>query len=137
MNHKSTHRLLIAAVGMACSGMVSGLARADLFVIAHPATQIAAGDIRDVFTGEKQFAGPTRLIPVDNGPAQEAFLSAALKMEAARYSTTWTKKSFREGLTPPSVKSGDNDVLDFVRRTPGAVGYVRIQPTGVTVVQKF
>lgn len=133
MNHTSSLKTLIVAVAVT----VSGLAHADLFVIANSGTTISAGDIKDVFTGEKQFAGSTKLIPVDNGPAQEAFLTTVLKIEAARYNTTWTKKSFREGLTPPSVKSGDSDVLDFVKKTPGAVGYVKTQPSGVTVVQKY
>lgn len=118
-------------------GLFSTLSHADIFVISNPSTQIAAGEVKDVFTGEKQFAGSTKLIPVDNGPAQEAFLSSALKMEASRYNTIWTKKSFREGLNPPSVKSGDTEVADFVRKTPGAVGYVTSQPSGVTVVHKY
>lgn len=124
---------LIASLAMS----VGGAAHADLFVISNSATTIAATEIKEVFTGEKQFAGSTKLIPIDNGPAQENFLSAALKMEAARYNTIWTKKSFREGLSPPSVKSGDTEVLDFVRKTPGAVGYVKTQPSGVNIIQKY
>lgn len=124
---------LIASLAMS----VGGAAHADLFVISNSATTIAAGEIKEVFTGEKQFSGSTKLIPIDNGPAQENFLSAALKMEAARYNTIWTKKSFREGLSPPSVKSGDTEVLDFVRKTPGAVGYVKTQPSGVNIIQKY
>ncbi len=121
-----------AALALACAS-----AHADVFVISNPGTQIAAGEVKEVFTGEKQFAGPTKLIPVDNGPAQEAFLSAVLRMEGSRYNTIWTKKSFREGLNPPAVKSGDTEVADFVRRTPGAVGYVTSQPNGVNVVHKY
>lgn len=136
MNNIPLLRSLIAACVVAAS-LSSTLARADLFVISNSGTPITAGEIKDVFTGEKQIAGSTKLIPVDNGPAQEAFLSSALKMESARYNTIWTKKSFREGLTPPSVKSGDNEVLDFVRKTPGAVGYVKSQPSGVNIVQKY
>lgn len=136
MSNIPSLRSLIAACVVAAS-LSSTLARADLFVISNSGTPITAGEIKDVFTGEKQIAGSTKLIPVDNGPAQEAFLSSALKMESARYNTIWTKKSFREGLTPPSVKSGDNEVLDFVRKTPGAVGYVKSQPSGVNIVQKY
>ena len=112
-------------------------ARADIVVIAHPALQISAADVHDVFLGEKQFAGSVKLVPVDNAPAQEQFLSKALKMESAKYNTTWTKKSFREGLNPPAVKSGDVEVLEFVKRTPGAIGYVTGNANGVTVVQKY
>lgn len=115
----------------------SPLAHAELFVITHAGTQIAAGEIKEIFVGEKQFAGAVKLIPVDNGPAQEVFLADALRMDAARYNTIWTKKSFREGLIPPTVKSGDTEVLNFVRKTPGAVGYVASEPGGVNIVRKY
>jgi hypothetical protein len=57
-------------------------------------------------------------------------------MKANKYNNIWTKKSFREGLTPPAVKSSDIKVIEFVKRTPGAVGYVTSDPTGVTIIQK-
>lgn len=116
---------------------VSPAVLADLVVIANPATQVAAADVNDVFLGDKQFAGSTKLIPVDNGPLQEAFLSKVLKLDAGKYNAKWAKKSFREGLNPPAVKSGDAEVIDYVKRTPGAVGYVGSAPAGVTVVQKY
>ena len=127
-------RLLVGTL-FAAAALAAEAAHAELFIIANPSTQITPGDIKDVFTGNKQFAGGTKLIPIDNGPVQEAFLAAALKMEASRYNTIWTKKSFREGMIPPTVKSGDTDVLDFVRRTPGAIGYVSSPPpTSVTII---
>jgi signal peptidase I len=137
MGIKASLKTFVATFGIAGASMLSTLAHADLFVISNIATPISASEIKEIFTGEKQFAGSTKLIPVDNGPAQEIFLSAALKVDAARYNTIWTKKSFREGLTPPSVKAGDNEVFDFVRRTPGAVGYVISQPSGVNIVRKY
>ena len=137
MSPKPLLRTLTAAA-VACSlGLASGLAYADLFAISNSGTQISGAEIKDVFTGEKQVAGSTKLIPVDNGAVQEAFLSTALKMDSARYKTIWTKKSFREGMNAPAVKSGDTEVLDFVRKTPGAVGYVGSQPSGVNIIQKY
>jgi hypothetical protein len=132
MKIKHLLRLFVATQVMACSA-----AYADIYVISNSGTQIAPSEVKEVFTGDKQFAGPTKLIPIDNGPAQEAFLSTVLRMETSRYNTIWTKKSFREGLVPPTVKSGDSEVMDFVRKTPGAVGYVTNQPSGVNVVHKY
>lgn len=109
----------------------------EVFVIAGAATQLASGDIRDVFVGEKQFAGPTKLVPVDNAAAQDVFLDKVVKMDKQKYTSTWTKKSFRDGLNPPALKSSDLEVVEFVKKTPGAVGYVTSQPAGVSVIQKF
>ena len=122
---------------LALSALLAGPAMADVFVIAHSSVQIAAGDVRDVFLGNMQFAGGSKLQPVDNGPGQAEFLAKAMRMEPERYNSAWTKKTFRDGINPPSVKSGDAETLDFVRRTPGAVGYVTSAPSGVTVVQKY
>ena len=112
-------------------------AQADIYVIAHPGMLVAADGVKDVFTGNKQFIGSTKLQPVDNGPAQDEFLSRALGMNASRYNTLWTKKSFRDGLIPPPVKSGNTEVLEFVRKTQGAIGYITIPPSGVDLIRKY
>jgi len=112
-------------------------ALAQHFVITHPGTTLGAPEVRDAFLGEKQFANGVKLVPVDSIPLQEEFLGRMLNIDRTRYNAIWTKKAFRDGLVQPPQKSGDNEVLDFVRRTPGAVGYVGTQPTGVNVVQKY
>lgn len=132
MNLKHLLRGLVIVAGCA-----SLWAHAEIFVICNSGVQLAGPDIKDVFTGEKQFVDKLKLNPVDNGATQTAFLGTVLKMDVVRYNTIWTKKSFREGINPPPVKSGDAEVLDFVRKTPGAVGYVSSAPSGVTVLQKF
>ncbi|MBI4985811.1 MAG: phosphate ABC transporter substrate-binding protein [Rhodocyclales bacterium] len=134
MTLRSALRTLTAACGFA----VSAAAYAELYVVANPAVHLDDSDIKDVFKGEKQFAGAVKLVPIDNGAAQEIFLADVMRMDAARYNTIWTKKSFREGLIPPPVKSGDIEVISYVRRTPGAVGYVvSPPPNGVILIRKY
>jgi ABC-type phosphate transport system substrate-binding protein len=72
---------------------------------------------------------------IDNASAQGAFLSKFMQMEANKDNNMWTKKSFREGLTPPAVKSGDAEVIEYIKRTPGAIGYVSTKPAGVKIIQ--
>ena len=107
---------------------------ADYVVITHPGLTLSADDIKDVYIGQMQMAGSIRLVPVDNGPAQEAFLARVVRMEVGRYNTAWIKKAYRDGVSAPALKAGDAEVLEFVRRTPGAVGYVRVVAAGVNVV---
>lgn len=107
----------------------------DIYVICNPAAAVQAADVRDVFLGDKQFTGATRLQPADNGAAQADFLAKILKMDAGKYATAWTKKSFRDGVNAPPVKGSDGEALEFVRRTPGACSYTSSAPgSGVTVV---
>ena len=61
-----------------------------------------------------------------------------MKMDATKYTTAWTKKSFRDGSTPPSVKSGDGEVVEFLKHTPGGCGYLGAPPpAGLTLIGKI
>jgi ABC-type phosphate transport system substrate-binding protein len=108
---------------------------ADVIVISHPGVIIPASEVKDIFLGEEQFSGKIKLIPVDNEALQEDFLSQWMKMDATKYHNIWTKKSFRDGLIPPAVKANDTAVLDYVKRTPGAIGYVSTAPAGINIVR--
>ena len=44
-------------------------------------------------------AGSLKLIPVDNSVVQGEFLARAIKMEASKYASLWTKKGFRGGAS--------------------------------------
>lgn len=120
--------LLLAALGPAVHAD-------ELYIVCGAGVTIAMADIRDVFLGEKQFAGPIKLVPVDNSAAQPDFLAKVMKMDAGKYTTAWTKKSFRDGFTPPSVKGADGEVVEFLRHTPGACGYLGSPPPpGLTLI---
>lgn len=108
---------------------------AGVVVIANSDVSVSADEVRDIFLGEKQFAGSTKLVVIDNAAMQNSFLSQVMHMDAAKYNGIWTKKSFRDGLTPPAVKSGDAEVIEYVKRTTGAIGYVSSAPAGVKVIQ--
>jgi hypothetical protein len=123
--------LLIAAWG-------SRAHAGDVYIACSAGVTLSMTDIRDVFLGEKQFAGPIKLLPVDNGAAQAEFLDKVMKMDATKYTTAWTKKSFRDGSTPPSVKGGDGEVVEFLKHTPGGCGYLGVAPpAGLTLIGKI
>lgn len=106
-------------------------------VIAHPSVNLTADEIRDLFLGERRFAGNVKLAPVDNIALHSEFLSKVLQTDERKYFARWTRKSFREGLAAPALMSGDAEVAAFVKATPGAVGYVTKGADGVKVLQKF
>lgn len=127
-----------AAATVAVLMLSAGSAARAGEVIAHPSVELTAADVREVYTGEKQLAGGAKLVPVDNSAAQGDFLAKVLQLEAARYTSMWTKKSFREGITAPAIKGSDAEVIAFVKGTPGAVGYIGgAAAAGVKVISKF
>ncbi|HEY6922450.1 MAG TPA: hypothetical protein VI653_03195 [Steroidobacteraceae bacterium] len=126
--------LVATALVTACGASRAG----DIYVICHSGVSLTSADVRDVFLGEKQFIGSVKLLPADNSILQAAFLDKVIKMDAGKYSTSWTKKSFREGINPPPVKGSDAEALAYVKQTNGACSYVGSQPGGdVVVVGKF
>ena len=117
------------------SGAASGV-RAQT-MISNAGVTIVQADVRTIYIGEKQFAGTVRLVPVDNTSSQEKFLGNFVKVDSGKYNSIWAKKSFREGVNPPPAKASDGEVVDFVRRTPGAVGYIgdASKAIGVNIVK--
>src|SRR5258705_13542709 len=110
----SSAKLLLAA--LLCAGCaVAGAA--DLSVICNSRVPLTAGDVRDPFLGEKQFAGAVKLVPVDNSSAQSGFFERVLKKNAAENSTTWTKKAFRGGINPPPVTRSRAPTPPHAKRT--------------------
>ncbi|HUL66182.1 MAG TPA: hypothetical protein VLW55_16375 [Burkholderiaceae bacterium] len=126
----------IHAVAIGLTVLCGTAAAEGPVMITNPAITLSADDVRDVYLGEKQMAGNVKLMPVENASAQAAFLAQMMKLDASKYATAWTKKSFRDGLTPPPVKSTDAEVIEFVKRTPGGVGYVGSAPAGGVNVVK-
>jgi len=129
---------LIPIVGLALAGWAGGAGATDLFVICHPAVGLQATDVRDAFIGDKGFVGTVKLAPADNSAAQAAFLDKVLKVDAGKYAAIWTKKSFRDGINSPPLKSSDAEAVAYVRQTQGGCSYVVTPPgPGVAIVARF
>ena len=125
---------LLSVTVLALASFQSAIA-GDVVVISNKSTTISASEVKDVFFGEKQFAGDTKIIVIDNKSAQKKFLKKYLKVDETKYKNIWTKKSFRDGLNPPASKASDAAILEYVKQTPGAVSYVSGATSGVNVVK--
>ncbi len=131
-------RRLLLALGLIAGIASIGSAQAPtLYVIGGPGVVLSADDIRDVFLGEKIFSGSTKLTAVANRVGIEAFLSKVMGMSAVKLQAVWSNKNFRDGVSPPRLLSSDTEVIEFVKRTPGAVGYVSTAPTAVNVIKSY
>ena len=117
-------KLTLLGFGLVGVCVITSAAAGDVYVIAHPSVALAKDEVREVYLGEKQFAGKVKLVPVDNAVVQADFLERAISLKADKYAALWVKKAFRGQATVPTTKSGDAEVIKFVKNTPGAVGYV-------------
>lgn len=138
MNPTATRVLygVVATTALLCA--FPSLALADIYVIVNSGLILTTDDIKGIYTGDKLLAGATKIKPLDNSAAKNEFLSKVLQLDAVRYDALWTKKSFRDGISPPSLKANDEEVVAAVKSTAGAIGYISsTPPVGVTVLKKF
>jgi len=114
---------------------VRPLCAAEAFVvIVHPSvagTQVRRADLAGLFLMKVTRWGDRSLAqPVDQSgasPVRKEFSEAVLGMPVAGVLQYWQKQMFgARPLRPPVVKATDAEVIDFVSRTTGAVGYVSI-----------
>jgi hypothetical protein len=135
---RAVEALLLTLAGVGAAAFAPQGRAQELYVICHPSVSLTENDLRDVFLGDKQFTGGILISLADNSAARELFLRRVLKMDAAKYLTSWTKKSFRDGVNPPALSVDDAEALDYVRRAPGRCSYVTMAPgPGVSIIAKY
>jgi len=129
------HALAAAATTLLMLIAPSAAGAMELHVVTHPGLEVSADDLKEIYLGDLLFAGSVRLEPLQNAVMQRAFVTDVLGMTPARFETWWAKKSIKAGLVAPAALAGDRETLDYVRRTPGAIGYVTGPPSGVRVIR--
>jgi ABC-type phosphate transport system substrate-binding protein len=106
---------------------------ADAFVvIVHPSvtgTNIKRGDLANVFLKKSsRWGSGAAADPVDQSgtsPVRKAFSETVVHMPVGEVVQYWQKAMLSSTPTrPPSVKDSDAEVIAYVTKRPGAVGYV-------------
>jgi len=90
-------------------------------------TQLNFKTLQSIFLGEKaQWGNGDKIIPVtlEEGSVHDLFLKDVLHKTAIQYSNFWNQQLFTGKGIPPRSFLDVADVVDFVSRTRGAIGYV-------------
>lgn len=102
----------------------------EIAIISHPAdgiTEISAEDLKSVFLGTKlSIKDSNRIRPVlmKGGPAHEVFLKEYLGKSDFALQTFYRSLVFSgQGMFPKTVGS-DAEVISYVAKTRGAIGYI-------------
>jgi len=123
-------RLVATALGILGFALTVS-AQSGFKLIANPSTStdsLTAKEVSQVFF-KKSDAWPdgTPAVPVDqkvDSSVRAAFSQAVHQKSAAAVDAYWQKRIFSGRGLPPVTQASDARVLDFVRSTPGAIGYV-------------
>jgi ABC-type phosphate transport system substrate-binding protein len=140
MQQRGFRQGLVAAC--AALTMLALPARADdgVVVIAHaPLRGLDAEQLKRIYAGRVVELDGQALHPVQLAGGQalrQRFHASVLRQSEDDYLAYWTVRRYiGKGTPPPELASGA-EVLAFVQRTPGAIGYVdagEIKP-GVVVI---
>lgn len=115
---KSAALLLLLAFGHAEAGVV---------VIGHANLgKLDARTMQKIYTGKVIEVGGIKVIPVDITPCalRDRFLHSFLNQDNEKYTAYWTVRRYIGKGVPPRELDNPKAVVEFVRSTPGAIGYV-------------
>jgi hypothetical protein len=133
---------LLIAVTL-CFGAAPVLAAADLKVIANPsvgASTVSADEIKGVFLVTKtSLSDGSHVEPVleKGGATHEAFVKEYLGKSDSALQTYFRSLVFTGKASMPKMFGTDADVVGYVAKTKGAVGYVgsAADTTGVKTLE--
>ncbi len=102
-----------------------------LKVVAHPSvpvSSISRQAISEAFLKKtEKWPDGTAVVPVEqahDSAIREAFCRYIHERSLSMIDAFWQKQVFSGRATPPVTKSGDAEVVAYVRSVPGAIGYV-------------
>jgi len=110
--------------------LLCGHTPGQVLVIANPsvtAADVSRAELRDIFTGaSSSLKGGAQVTPVllRQGPVHEEFLSLYIGKSDSGFRAGWRSILFSgQGIMPRTLDS-DVAVVEYVSRTPGAIGYI-------------
>lgn len=124
---KILHVLLASVVGFVAAGTASA---SGLKLIANESvtvSTVSVEEVKDVFLmTAPSLGGGGRVVPVleKGGPAHEAFLKEYLRKTDDALLTYYRSLLFTGRATMPKILNTDDEVVAYVAKTKGAVGYV-------------
>jgi TonB family protein len=122
-------KVLLVAAGLMIFAAVNSLA-GEIKVVANPSVKtdmISAGELKRLFLEENISLGDgTHVEPVlaKDGPVHEAFLREYLGLSEDDLQTYYRALVFTGRGSMPKALGSDEEVVAYVARTRGAIGYV-------------
>ncbi|WP_221799343.1 hypothetical protein [Oceanobacter mangrovi] len=110
--------------------LASGLSRAEpaLLVIGHPLDQkplqLNQEQIRNLFMGIPVARGLKPAGLTADNELHFLFNNEVIGLAEARIQSYWAQMKFTGRKSPPAEFSSEQQLLDYIRQTPGAIGYV-------------
>jgi len=123
---------LVSAVALCAAMAATAATAAEGYSIVVPADHrgeaISRKDLADVFLERAtRWSNGDPIHVVDQSLRSDvrvAFTHDVLKMSSLAVMSYWQQQLSRGGKRPPPVRGSDAEVLEFIAKTPGSIGYV-------------
>jgi len=109
-------------------------ALADIYIIANadvPVGSLTPEEVKNIFIGQKKIWGNDLRVQVtllkDYKPFDE-FSKNYIGKSPNQFENWWKNMVFTGKGTMPKVFDNEADVLNFIAKTPGAIGYIATKP---------
>lgn len=131
LDRSVTSAFAVVALALALAGSPGSAQAPGFRVIAHPdvpVERIDAGTLSEIFLKKtERWDDGSRIFPVDqveSAPVREAFSRRVHRRSVPAIKAYWQQRIFSGREVPPPEKTSDREVVEFVRATPGSIGYV-------------
>lgn len=134
----------LSALALAAPLLTGGLpalaADRAVVIVGHAAVRkLDLPTLRRIYTGKTVEVDGVRVAPVNAAPGtglRQRFLADYLETSEDEYVAYWTVRRYVGKGTPPTELRSVAEVVDFVSRTPGAIGYLEEAdvPRGMNVL---
>lgn len=120
---------LVLLVALLAAWLPGGPARAAdaLVVIVHPGSKVDSmrrAEVVNLFMGRyKKLPSGMRAVVLDNEARKAAFYAGLVNKTLAEINAYWARLTF-SGQTSPPLQLREEQVLEMVASTPGALGYI-------------
>lgn len=110
---------------LATAPMLAG----DVKIIANPSvtqTEVSADDLKEIFLQNKNSIGSAHVTPVlhKGGPAEDEFCQKYVGKPDATLQTYYRSLIFTGKAVMPKAFATDEEVIEYVSKNKGAVGFV-------------
>lgn len=140
LNNTTMKRLAILTV-LVCIGITIQAQSFKVIVNqSNTVNSLTAKEVSDYFLKkETKWANGNAIVPIDlsaNSSIREDFSSNIHGKSVSAIKSYWQQYVFAGKGTPPLEKNSDVDIVDFVKRNAGAIGYVSASAdvSGVKVI---
>ena len=124
-------RTLTLIAATVAAALTASTARAQSFAVIvnekNPVTAVSLDQLSALFLKKEKWTSRAPVAPVDlrkQSPLRAEFTEVVHRRSAPAIASYWQQQIFSGERVPPPEKASDAEVIEFVRRNPGAIGYV-------------